>query len=56
MPSFEVAPIASKAAIPSGVTPASLPPTTQARSAPRSTSRIPSPIAWAPAAQAETVP
>ena len=46
----------SKAAIASGVTPASVPPTTQASTSPRSTIRIPAPTAWAPAAQAETVP
>ncbi len=48
--------MAAKAAIPSGVTPASLPPTTHALTAPRSTNRIPSPIACAPAAHADTVP
>ena len=46
----------AKAATESGVTPASVPPTTQAATSPRSTIRIPAPIAWAPAAQAETVP
>ena len=46
----------AKAAIESGVTPASAPPTMQAATSPRSTIRIPAPTAWAPAAQAETVP
>ena len=46
----------ANAATDSGVTPASVPPTTHAATSPRSTIRMPAPTACAPAAQAETVP
>jgi hypothetical protein len=46
----------AKAAVASGVMTASLPPVTTASASPWRMSRSAMPIAWAPAAQADTVP
>ena len=56
MPVGEVAAKAAKAARESGVRAASAPPVTTAIASPAWIARAAEPIAWAPAAQAETIP
>ena len=56
MPVGEVASIAAKAAVATPVIAASAPPATTASASPARIIRDASPIAWAPAAQAETTP
>ena len=56
IPLVEVASIAAKAALASDVRAASEPPTIAASASPAWIMRIPAPIAWAPAAHAETTP
>ena len=56
IPLGEVASIAAKAALASGVSAASDPPTMAASASPAWIMRRPAPIAWAPAAHADTTP
>ncbi len=54
MPASDIASSAPKAAVASGVSAASEPPVTTASASPDWIARTAAPIAWAPAAQAET--
>ena len=56
MPEFEVASMAANAAVASGVSAASAPPASAAVASPVEIMRVAEPMAWAPAAHAETTP